>query len=104
VLRQSPYGQWLYTEATSNIACLIFLSLDGAHYVQRVDTMTHPVHHHNNHLRAFNPDTVLRQGTATRMQPARPEVISIYYKVATQILNSSHALHEFSQPKPRLQA
>src|SRR3954462_12001058 len=40
---QIPYGQWLYTKATSNIACLIFLSLDGAHCVQRVDTMTHPV-------------------------------------------------------------
>ena len=37
----------------------------------------------NQPLGAFNPGTVLRQGTATRMQPARPEVISIYYKVAT---------------------
>ena len=32
----------------------------------------------NKPLGAFNPGTVLRQGTATRMQPARPEVISIY--------------------------
>ena len=37
-------------------------------------------------LGAFNPGTVLRQGTTTGMQPARPEVISIYYKVATQFI------------------
>ena len=37
-------------------------------------------------LDAFNPGTVLRQGTTTGMQPARPEVISIYYKVATQFI------------------
>src|SRR4051812_13482835 len=35
--------------ATSNIACLIFLILDGAHCVQRVDTMMHPVLHQINH-------------------------------------------------------
>src|SRR3954468_19263371 len=55
VLSQSPYGQWLYTEATSNIACLIFLSLDGAHCVQSVDTMTLPVHHRNNHWVHLTP-------------------------------------------------
>ena len=71
---------------------------------ERVNTMTYPVHHQKQPLGAFSPGTVPRQGTATRMQPARPEVISIYYKVVTQILNSSHALHEFSQPKPRLQS
>ena len=58
----------------------------------------------NKPLGAFSPGTVLKQGTTTRMQPARPEVISIYYKVATQILYSSHALHELSQPNPRLQS
>ena len=46
--------------------------------LERVDTMTHPIHNQNKPLGAFSPDTVLRQGTATRMQPARPEVISIY--------------------------
>jgi len=55
MLSQSPYGQWLYTEATSNIACLIFLSLDGAHCVQRVDTMTHPIHHQINHWVHLTP-------------------------------------------------
>ena len=53
---------------------------------ERVDTMTHPVHHQNKPLGAFSPGTVLRQGTATRMQPARLEVIFIYYKVATQFI------------------
>src|ERR1043165_3658049 len=39
-LSQSPYGQWLYMEATIHQVCLIFLSLDGAHLRQRVYTMT----------------------------------------------------------------
>src|SRR4051812_7813772 len=30
-LSQSPYGQWLYMEATIHQVCLIFLSLDGTH-------------------------------------------------------------------------
>ena len=71
---------------------------------ERVETMTHSDTQPNKPLGAFNPSTVLRQGTATRMQPARPEVISIYYKLLHSLLNSSHALDEFTQPNPRLQS
>ena len=96
MLSQSPYGQWLYTEATSNIASLIFLSLDGAHCVQRVDTMTHPVHHQNNHWVHLTPALSLDKAQPPGCNPPIQKWFLFIKKLLHKLLDSSHALHEFS--------
>ena len=75
-LSQSPYGQWLYMEATIHQVCLIFLSLDGAHL--RSEVLHHDVLYTTKiKPLGVQPGLALNKVRAPQEAlPSRPEVYS----------------------------
>src|ERR1043165_3293581 len=94
-LSQSPYGQWLYMEATIHQVCLIFLSLDGAHLCS--EGLHHDVLYTTNQTIRVQPGLALSQGTSHPGSTPCSSRSVFYLIVASQFIQP-HNSHEYTIP------